>query len=280
MMENIEDFVRFLKKNQYNLIKQFTKLPDDLTEDTYLHSDICSSRDRFSNIKTSDNNMIDLSTGYFNGSYILGNKYIATQQPVLKYIDHFWTMIIETGSKIIVNLTGSNVYLGYYTKFNIVKQDYYEDTLLDIKKLLINNEQQVFYICFKRWIDHSIPEPDELEKLLLTLSICKINGPITIHCKAGVGRTGTLILIHHILEELKQNKYCDPIDIVKEMRKCRSGMIQGCEQFNFAINYILKKVKVKQVGRKNLTSSSDSSCGRQFLKNSMSLTGSLDNLHI
>ena len=112
-----------------NLYVPFNKIEYDMTEDTYIHSMLCGNRDRFSDIKTSDKNMIPLSSGYLNGSYILGKKYIATQFPMSNTINDFWTMIMETGSKIIINLTGDSKHLRFKTKFDLNIKTYFEDNI-------------------------------------------------------------------------------------------------------------------------------------------------------
>ena len=265
-----------------NFKSEFNKIGQDLTKDTYIHSMICGNRDQFSDIKTSDRNMIPLTTGYLNGSYIIGKKYIATQYPLKHTIDHFWTMVNETNSKIIINLTGNNHYLKFKTKFNIHIKKYYEDDVLEVNKLTFN-KNEVYHISFKKWIDHSVPLIEDFEKLMLILSIYEnsySNSPIVVHCRAGVGRTGTLILAHYILEQNKNNILLNPIDVVKEMRSCRAGMIQGFSQFSFAIDYINIKINHKKHNtRKKLNISSD--CGLEYCGrlSSSSLSHSSDSIH-
>ena len=85
---------------------------------------------------------------------------------------------------------------------------------------------------------------------------------------AGVGRTGTFILIHTILRNARLNRYYDPIDIVSEMRRTRANMVQTCDQFRFAIMYVceklcsgcFKKDKEDKEEKKKLSSS----CGLEF----------------
>ena len=105
---------------------------------------------------------------------------------------------------------------------------------------------------------------------------------MVVHCKAGVGRTGTFILAHYILEQIKNNIFTNPIELVKEMRKSRAGMIQGYEQFNFAITYLLTKIKptTNYNGKRKLNTSFD--CCKQYYYRigKSTLSKSLNNLHI
>jgi protein tyrosine phosphatase len=51
-------------------------------------------------------------------------------------------------------------------------------------------------------------------------------GPITVHCSAGVGRSGAFISILHTIERAHAGLSTNLMELVMEMRKDRSGMIQ------------------------------------------------------
>lgn len=61
-------------------------------------------------------------------------------------------------------------------------------------------------------------------------------GPIVVHCSAGIGRTGTFIVIDMIIDQIKQsNLNCD-IDIqqtIQNVRAQRSGIVQTEAQYKF-----------------------------------------------
>ena len=53
--------------------------------------------------------------------------------------------------------------------------------------------------------------------------------PILLHCSAGVGRTGTVIAIDRVMQQLKKNSLDSNftvLDLVKDLRKFRPKMCQ------------------------------------------------------
>jgi protein tyrosine phosphatase len=73
---------------------------------------------------------------------------------------------------------------------------------------LINNqtkeEKKIVQIHFQGWPDHGIPDKDDEGILQAFMEMNKIvdenkkDGPIIVHCSAGVGRTGTFISMYFL----------------------------------------------------------------------------------
>jgi len=59
--------------------------------------------------------------------------------------------------------------------------------------------------------------------------------PILLHCSAGIGRTGTLIACHTAWQILNEpsNDSVNIWEIVKNLRRDRTGMVQSAEQYVF-----------------------------------------------
>lgn len=67
-------------------------------------------------------------------------------------------------------------------------------------------------------------------------------GPITVHCSAGVGRTGVFIALSHALERLQNEGTLDLFQIVRTLRTERPGMVQSEEQYHFCYRAALEYV--------------------------------------
>lgn len=61
--------------------------------------------------------------------------------------------------------------------------------------------------------------------------ISAANPPIIIHCSAGIGRTGVLILMDTALALMEAKEPVYPLDIVQAMRDQRASMVQNVVSF-------------------------------------------------
>lgn len=86
---------------------------------------------------------------------------------------------------------------------------------------------------FTSWPDHGVPQyATAMLSMLRRVRAhyghnCAEEGPMVVHCSAGVGRTGTFIVIDTMLQRLAQEE--DMIDIyghVSLLRTQRNYMIQ------------------------------------------------------
>ena len=278
-MQELFNYVQLLKKK--SLLNKFSSIGYDLTDHNYKIAKSFPKKNNFSNILATESTRIklqiknSLDSNYINANFILDN-YIATQEPNIYTQNDFWKMIYENKCPIIINLTKNNDYLSFEESKNIddftIKItnlkiiDNIEIRILNFQKNtnvyeIISTEQitdfNVYHITFLKWDDFGIPKKKDFFKLLEFINLLNysknknIFGKIVIHCRAGVGRTGTLIFIHYILKKINEGIYIDPIKLVKEMRRSRSGMIQGNIQFKFAISIIIDLLTIKMKNLKN-----------------------------
>lgn len=130
---------------------------------------------------------------------------------------------------------------------------------LSLKNSAIKSKRDIFQVHFTGWPDHGVPSTTdsflEVIKHVNTLyrnsvyspqGLGKVTGSSTggiiVHCSAGLGRTGVFIAAHFLIQLATERFYsyegCDMdkidiVDILKQMRICRSGMIQTWSQFSF-----------------------------------------------
>ena len=81
------------------------------------------------------------------------------------------------------------------------------------------------------WPDHDVPD-SSCAFLEFTQKIRKIrseheDSPVVVHCSAGIGRTGVLILMETAICLIEANEPVYPLDIVQQMRAQRAMMIQN-----------------------------------------------------
>ena len=195
------------------------------------------SKDRYSDIKPYKYNKIQINNGkdYINASpiNIIKEKYfISTQGPKDNTVEDFWTMIDEQNCSIIVMLCnlqegGWEKCAKYWhksmKKYTIKqekkkkeeKEEKEKNEFYKIRNLvLINNEtkkeRNVVQIHFKGWPDHGIPEIEDGEVFKAFIEMNKLvdenkkEGPIVVHCSAGVGRTGTFISMYYLEKEIRR----------------------------------------------------------------------------
>ncbi len=121
---------------------------------------------------------------------------------------------------------------------------------------LINNqtkeERKIVQIHFKGWPDHGIPEIDDGSVFEAFIEMNKIvdenkkDGPIIVHCSAGVGRTGTFISMYFLEKEIRSqidNKKLKSIQInvfnlVRKLKEMRLYLVQSVAQYYFVYQFV------------------------------------------
>ena len=114
-----------------------------------------------------------------------------------------------------------------------------------------SNPITVYQFQYLAWSDHGVPDNVQntvsfIEHVNKLYKEINSNKPITVHCSAGIGRTGAVIEIDMIIDKIKTlGIQCD-VDIYKSvsyLRSQRSGMIQTEKQYQYlytTINYFIE----------------------------------------
>uniref|UniRef100_H2ZAR0 Tyrosine-protein phosphatase non-receptor type 20 n=1 Tax=Ciona savignyi TaxID=51511 RepID=H2ZAR0_CIOSA len=207
-------------------------------------------------LQTDGNESDYINAGYID-SYEGARTFIASQGPKSDTVKDFWKMIWETNSKVIVMLTnlmenGKAKCEQYWPEpgctlrcgsFEIQLREENEKDSYITRTLLVANEdadykpRSISQLHFTTWPDHGVPSSTtgflrfyhHVKEVMETVS----GAPVTVHCSAGVGRTGTLIGFDILMAEMKKHKSVNVLETVVNMRKDRTLMVQTLEQYIF-----------------------------------------------
>ncbi|CAC5388873.1 unnamed protein product [Mytilus coruscus] len=109
-------------------------------------------------------------------------------------------------------------------------------------------ERTIHHFHFTQWPDHGVPDSIKLVSFYRKVKIekCCQNGPMVVHCSAGVGRTGTFIAIDALYENGKNVGYVNVMEYIEMMRKDRMNMVQTYEQYEAVFEALLELFTVPE----------------------------------
>ncbi|KAJ8338757.1 hypothetical protein SKAU_G00355430 [Synaphobranchus kaupii] len=204
------------------------------------------------------------NTDYVNASFIDGyrqkDSYMASQGPLQHTIEDFWRMIWEWRSCSIVMLTeleerGQEKCAQYWPSdgalvcgdMSIELKREEESESYTVRDLLVTNNKEnkaraVRQFHFHGWPEVGIPA-DGKGMINIIAAVQKQqqqsgNHPITVHCSAGAGRTGTFCALSTVLERVKAEGILDVFQTVKSLRLQRPHMVQTLEQYEFCYKVV------------------------------------------
>ncbi|KAF5901149.1 receptor-type tyrosine-protein phosphatase H-like [Clarias magur] len=124
------------------------------------------------------------------------------------------------------------------------------------RALVVRNESAseahvVAHFHFTAWPDHGLPTRTEdliqfrwiVRQHIETFSF---SGPTVVHCSNGVGRTGTLIALDLLLQQIDNEEEVSVADCVHRMRLSRPLMVQTQSQYVFLHQCIMDSLKPKE----------------------------------
>ncbi|XP_038677443.1 receptor-type tyrosine-protein phosphatase epsilon isoform X2 [Scyliorhinus canicula] len=231
-------------------------------------------KNRYPNILPDDNYRVTLTaidgvpgSDYINASYVDGfkvkNKFIAAQGPKEETVSDFWRMIWEQKSAAIVMLTNvkekkeekcfkywPDQGLWTYGAIRVSVEDVTVLVDYTIRKFTIQNQRAgnksprlVTQLHFTSWPDFGVPfAPIGMLKFLKKVKAVNPShsGPIVVHCSAGVGRTGTFIVIDAMIDMMYAEQKVDVFGFVSRIRGQRSQLVQTDMQYSFIYQALLE----------------------------------------
>ncbi|XP_070401801.1 receptor-type tyrosine-protein phosphatase epsilon isoform X2 [Nothobranchius furzeri] len=277
-VDHLEEEYRLRSADDGKLFREeYNSLPGGTPQGTYeeANKDENKEKNRYPNILPYDHSRVVLSqldgkpcSDYVNASYIDGytekNKFIGAQGPKEDTVADFWRMIWEQKVATVVMLTNlkerkeDKCYQYWpdqgcwtYGNVRVAVEDFTVLVDYTIRKFCIQYQASdaakttrlVTQLHFTSWPDFGVPfSPIGMLKFLKKVKAVNppFAGPIVVHCSAGVGRTGTFIVIDAMIDMMHAEQKVDVFGFVSKIREQRSQLIQTDMQYSFIYQALLE----------------------------------------
>ncbi|XP_013385097.1 tyrosine-protein phosphatase 10D isoform X2 [Lingula anatina] len=264
-LEEFPDFVKMMSKDSdFGYSEEYEDLKEVGRNQPWDEAEIPHNRgkNRFTNILPYDHSRVKLlptddedGSDYINANYMPGfssmREYIVTQGPLPSTVDDFWRMVWEQNCRAIVMLTKcvekgrekchqywpSDSEPAMYGDLQVTILNETRTPEWNISEFKIAKGEQarnIRHFHYTAWPDFGVPtRPQSLIKFVRTVreKLPKEGGPIVVHCSAGVGRSGTFIVLDRLMQHIKDHDSVDIYGVVHQMRGFRVYMVQTEAQY-------------------------------------------------
>lgn len=208
----------------------------------------------------------DPSSDYINANYISGyhkpKAYICTQGPVEKTVSDFWRLIwqeevckfimaanlVEEGKRKVERYWPETCSKYGDIMVTLVSEEAFVDYTIrtfKVHKSGSPSKRVVKQFHYTAWPDHGVPaHPLSLVEMveMAKAHAPSSKAPLLLHCSAGVGRTGTIVLLEAALAMARAEKRVDVMGLLYKLRQQRVNLVETLEQYEFVHEALLERL--------------------------------------
>eukprot|EP00051_Salpingoeca_urceolata_P021243 m.330451 g.330451 ORF g.330451 m.330451 type:complete len:1629 (+) comp19763_c0_seq7:586-5472(+) len=225
-----------------------------------------SARNRYKDILPYNDTRVLLQTednDYINANHVTYSndvdefRYIACQGPKEGTAGHFWLMVWEQNTSLIVMLTGlresgRTKCFQYWPKaagetvefgdFSVSLDDEQQHDSFAVRRFAVTHlptarSRQIAHAHFTGWPDHGVPKDSDhflaFVEHVQRIKAETLQNTVVLHCSAGIGRTGVYIVLELSLAHFQQNQAVELPAMLRKLRAQRMGLVQTEAQYTF-----------------------------------------------
>ena len=273
--ELLQAYLERHRDSDYGFQHEFELLPDRFTDRTTRASEARENlyKNRYPDIKCYDQTRVRLAqmdgicgSDYINANFVLGykerKKFICAQGPMENTVCDYWRMIWEQHLELILMLTNLEEYsktkcakywpdkgetknFGDITVEHVRERAYSDYVVRELKmtRLGERDARTIIQYHFLVWKDFMAPEhPHAILRFIKRVNEAYSleKGPILVHCSAGVGRTGTLVALDSLLQQLAEEGQVSIFNTVCDLRHQRNFLVQSLKQYIFIYRALME----------------------------------------